>query len=89
METAFKSNGDFIVDSPDDVSTIDDVSVVNDLSENFAVGLVSSLLPNFFSSFLTKRPKHLLVAPGAYPRRKNLKGPTIGFALALPSNSKG
>jgi hypothetical protein len=30
----------------------------------------------------------LLVAPGAYPRRKHLKGPPIGFALALPSNSK-
>jgi hypothetical protein len=30
----------------------------------------------------------LLVTPGAYPRRKHLKGPLIGFALALPSNSK-
>jgi hypothetical protein len=30
----------------------------------------------------------LLVAPGAYPRRKHLKGPPIGSALALPSNSK-
>jgi hypothetical protein len=30
----------------------------------------------------------LLVTPGAYPRRKHLKGPAIGFALALPSNSK-
>jgi hypothetical protein len=30
----------------------------------------------------------LLVAPGAYPRRKHLKGPPIGFALALPSNYK-
>jgi hypothetical protein len=30
----------------------------------------------------------LLVAPGAYPIRKHLKGPPIGFALALPSNSK-
>jgi hypothetical protein len=30
----------------------------------------------------------LLVAPGAYPRRKHLKGPPIGFVLALPSNSK-
>jgi hypothetical protein len=30
----------------------------------------------------------LLVAPGAYPRRKHLKGPPIGFALALSSNSK-
>jgi hypothetical protein len=29
-----------------------------------------------------------LVAPGSYPRRKYLKGPPIGFALALPSNSK-
>jgi hypothetical protein len=29
-----------------------------------------------------------MVAPGAYPRRKQLKGPPIGFALALPSNSK-
>jgi hypothetical protein len=27
-------------------------------------------------------------APGAYPRRKHLKGAPIGFALALPSNSK-
>jgi hypothetical protein len=25
---------------------------------------------------------------GAYPRRKHLKGPPIGFALALSSNSK-
>jgi hypothetical protein len=30
----------------------------------------------------------LLVAPGAYPRRKHLKGTPIGLALALPSNSK-
>jgi hypothetical protein len=30
----------------------------------------------------------LLVAQGAYPRRKHLKGPPIGFALTLPSNSK-
>jgi hypothetical protein len=30
----------------------------------------------------------LLIAPGAYPRRKHLKGPVIGFVLALPSNSK-
>jgi hypothetical protein len=30
----------------------------------------------------------LLVAPGAYPRRKQLKGPPIGFALTLPSNPK-
>jgi hypothetical protein len=34
----------------------------------------------------------LLVTPGAYPegnpRGKHLKGPLIGFALALPSNSK-
>jgi hypothetical protein len=29
----------------------------------------------------------LLVA-GAFPRRKHLKGPPNGFALALPSNSK-
>jgi len=29
------------------------------------------------------------VTPGAYPRRKHWKGPPlIGFALALPSNSK-
>jgi len=28
-----------------------------------------------------------VVAPGAYPRRKHLKGPPIGFYLALPSNS--
>ncbi len=28
------------------------------------------------------------VTAGAYPRRKHLKGPPIGFALALPSNSK-
>jgi hypothetical protein len=26
--------------------------------------------------------------PGAYPRMKYLKGAPIGFALALPSNSK-
>jgi hypothetical protein len=26
--------------------------------------------------------------PGAYPRRKHLKGALIGLALALPSNSK-
>jgi hypothetical protein len=26
--------------------------------------------------------------PGAYPRRKHLKGASIGLALALPSNSK-
>jgi hypothetical protein len=26
--------------------------------------------------------------PGAYPRRKHLKGAPIGLALALPSNSK-
>jgi hypothetical protein len=26
--------------------------------------------------------------PGAYPRRKYLKGAPIGLALALPSNSK-
>jgi hypothetical protein len=30
----------------------------------------------------------LLVTPGDYPRRKHLKGPPIGLALALPSNSK-
>jgi len=30
----------------------------------------------------------LLAAPGAYPRRKHLKGPSIRFVLALPSNSK-
>ncbi len=30
----------------------------------------------------------MIQAPGAYPRRKHLKGPPIGFALALPSNSK-
>jgi hypothetical protein len=30
----------------------------------------------------------LLVTPGAYPRRKHLKGALIGLALALPSNSK-
>jgi hypothetical protein len=32
----------------------------------------------------------LLVAPGAYPRRKHLKGAPFpfGLALALPSNSK-
>jgi hypothetical protein len=30
----------------------------------------------------------LPVAPGAYPRRKHLKGPPIGFALGLSSNSK-
>jgi hypothetical protein len=30
----------------------------------------------------------LLVTPGAYPRRKHLKGAPIGLALALPSNSK-
>jgi hypothetical protein len=30
----------------------------------------------------------LLVTPGAYPRRKHQKGSSIGFALALPSNSK-
>jgi len=30
-----------------------------------------------------------VVAPGAYPRRKkHLKGPPIGFAMALPLNSK-
>jgi hypothetical protein len=28
------------------------------------------------------------MAPGAYPKRKHLKGPPIGFALALPSNFK-
>ncbi len=36
-----------------------------------------------FQSSLT-----LLETPGAYPRRKHLKGLPIGFALALPSNSK-
>jgi hypothetical protein len=30
----------------------------------------------------------LLETPGAYPRRKHLKGAPIGLALALPSNSK-
>jgi len=30
----------------------------------------------------------LLVTPGAYPRRKHLKGTPIGLALTLPSNSK-
>jgi hypothetical protein len=30
----------------------------------------------------------LLTTPGAYPRRKHLKGAPIGLALALPSNSK-
>jgi len=30
----------------------------------------------------------LLVTPEAYPRRKHLKGPPIGLALALSSNSK-
>jgi hypothetical protein len=29
-----------------------------------------------------------LVTQGAYPRRKHLKGPPIGLALVLPSNSK-
>jgi hypothetical protein len=29
-----------------------------------------------------------LTFAGAYPRRNHLKGPPIGFALALPSNSK-
>jgi hypothetical protein len=29
-----------------------------------------------------------LVTPGAYPRRKHLKGAPIGLALALPSISK-
>jgi hypothetical protein len=29
-----------------------------------------------------------MVTPGACPRRKDLKAPPIGFALALPSNSK-
>ncbi len=28
------------------------------------------------------------MAPEAYPRRTHLKGPPIGFALTLPSNSK-
>jgi hypothetical protein len=31
---------------------------------------------------------HLPVTPGAYPRRKHLKGAPIGLTLALPSNSK-
>ncbi len=26
----------------------------------------------------------ITMAPGAYPRRKNLKGPSIGFALPCP-----
>ncbi len=30
----------------------------------------------------------MLVPPGAYPRRKHLKGTSIELALALPSNSK-
>jgi hypothetical protein len=30
----------------------------------------------------------LLLTPGAYLRRKHLEGPPVGFALALPSNSK-
>ncbi len=30
----------------------------------------------------------MLVTPGAYPRRKHLKGAPIGLALALLSNSK-
>jgi hypothetical protein len=30
----------------------------------------------------------LLETTVAYPRRKHLKGPSIGLALALPSNSK-
>jgi hypothetical protein len=30
----------------------------------------------------------LLGTPGAYPRRKHLKAAPVGFALALPSNSK-
>jgi hypothetical protein len=30
---------------------------------------------------------HLMETPGAYPRRKHLKGAPIGFALALPSKS--
>jgi hypothetical protein len=30
----------------------------------------------------------LLVTSGVYPRRKHLKGPSIGLAPALPSNSK-
>jgi len=29
-----------------------------------------------------------MVTPGAYPRRKHLKGAPIGLAVALPSNSK-
>jgi len=29
-----------------------------------------------------------VVTPGAYPRRKHLKGTPIGLALALPSNTK-
>jgi hypothetical protein len=30
----------------------------------------------------------LLETPGAYPRRKHLKGAPIGLPLAMPSNSK-
>jgi hypothetical protein len=30
----------------------------------------------------------LLVTPGAYPRRKHLKGAPVGLTPALPSNSK-
>jgi len=58
---------------------------------------------DFFASLLTKRPNKLeclylaitfqssLTFAGStrsLPRRKHLKGPPIGFALALPSNFK-
>ncbi len=62
-----------------------------------------SMLSNIFPSSLLMRPnkleclywqslsslvKHFLKTPGAYPRRKHLKGAPIGLPLALPSKSK-
>ncbi len=49
-------------------------------------GLISKRVCSWPS--LSSLVYHLLVTPGAYPRRKHLKGTPIGPALALPSNSK-
>ncbi len=47
-------------------------------------GQISSSVHNWQSLF--SQVYHLPVTPGAYPRRKHLKGAPIGLTLALPSN---
>jgi len=71
--------------------------------EPFARPEAASTLQNFIPSLLMRRPNKLECldlaitfqssltfagTQGACPRRKHLKGPPIGLALALPTNSK-